>query len=77
MFSTHGLRKVYGDLTGDTFDHFHSGSEGLFAVEGRLREHHRRPDGSFTDKVIIAVYRDAWERMGSVQRSMARAGSGA
>jgi hypothetical protein len=76
MFSVHGLRKVYGDLTGDTFDHFQSGSAGIFAVEGRLRDHHRRPDGSSTDKVIIAVYREAWERMSSVQRSMARAASG-
>lgn len=61
-FSTWPFRKIYLEATEDSFQAFSSGHGKLFREEGRLREH-TFWNGSYRDLVVLAVYREVWERL--------------
>ena len=59
LFGNLGMQKVYIDLPDFDEGVLEATVAGLFAEEGRFREHTRR-DGRYWDVVRLAVYREAW-----------------
>ena len=57
-----GLQKIYVDLPGFSSDVLEATVAGLFAEEGRFREH-TFFDGRYWDVVRLAVYREAWPEL--------------
>jgi RimJ/RimL family protein N-acetyltransferase len=60
-FLTWPFRKIYMESTEDSFQFFRSGLGRFFQEEGRLREHSFW-NGRYVDVLILAVYREVWER---------------
>lgn len=61
-FTTWPLRKIYMEATEDSFRAFEGGLGDLFREEGRLGDHVFW-NGRYVDMVIVAVYRETWDRL--------------
>lgn len=61
-FTTWPLRKVYMEATEDSLRAFDAGQGDLFREEGRLVDHVFW-NGRYVDVVILAVYRETWNRL--------------
>lgn len=61
-FNTWPFRKIYMEATDDSFQAFKGGAGELFQEEGRLLDHVFW-NGRYVDMVIVAVYRETWERL--------------
>lgn len=60
-FLTWPFRKIYMEATEQSFQRFRSALGTFFHEEGRLREH-AFWNGRYLDVLILAVYRETWER---------------
>jgi len=60
-FNTWPFRKIYMEATDDSFQAFKGGLRELFREEARLVDHVFW-NGRYVDMVIVAVYRETWER---------------
>lgn len=63
LFVTFGFRKLYGEVLEPAFADLASGAGRWFRVEGRL-ERHEFFAGRYWDLVVLALYREDWEREG-------------
>ncbi|MGQ0826605.1 MAG: GNAT family N-acetyltransferase [Actinomycetota bacterium] len=63
LFSAFNFRKLYGEILQTAFEDVASGAGRWFQVEGRLGAHEYW-DGEYRDLVVVALYRDQWEREG-------------
>jgi RimJ/RimL family protein N-acetyltransferase len=61
-FQTFPLRKLYIEAIEPALKQFESLSGSILEEEGRLRDHEFF-DGSYVDYIILALYRDAWNRV--------------
>jgi hypothetical protein len=59
VFRCWNFRKLYMDVAEYNLPQIASGLAKLFVVEGKLREHYYL-DGQYWDRLILALYRDAW-----------------
>ena len=64
-FSTWPFRKLYMEVTDDSYRAFRSGLGRYFSEEARLREHVFW-NGRFTDVAILAIYRETWQRLAPI-----------
>jgi RimJ/RimL family protein N-acetyltransferase len=55
------FRKIYMEASEESFAAFRSAKDVLFREEGRLRQHSFW-NGRYIDLMILAVYREDWER---------------
>jgi RimJ/RimL family protein N-acetyltransferase len=74
-FLTWPFRKIYMESTEDSFQFFRSGLGRFFQEEGRLREHSFW-NGRYIDVLILAVYREVWERESETLAQHLRAPAG-
>ncbi len=58
-FSTWPFRKLYMEVTDESYPAFRSGLDHFFVEEGRLRQHVFW-NGRFMDMAMLAVYRETW-----------------
>ena len=61
-FTTWPLRKIYMEATEDSYRAFEAGLDQFFQEEGRLIDHVFW-NGGYVDMVILAVYRETWNRL--------------
>jgi hypothetical protein len=59
VFSCWNFRKLYMDVPEYNFEQFASGLDGVFVMEGRLRDD-LYAQGRFWDQIILAIYKDRW-----------------
>ncbi len=62
LFVSLPYRKLYANAIEESYRFFASGDGRFFYVEGRLREHEFY-NGSFRDRLTLAVYRDEWREI--------------
>jgi RimJ/RimL family protein N-acetyltransferase len=61
LFYGWNLRKLYGETTERHLKSVFGGAVGrVVEIEGRLREHELM-DGSYSDAIIVALYREKWK----------------
>ena len=61
LFSQYPIRRCLAECAAENLGFYESViAEGTFEVEGTLVDHHRRPDGTFSDVSLLAVGRDHW-----------------
>ena len=73
-FNAWPFRKIYMESTEESYRGFKSGLDRFFVEEGRLRGHFFW-NGRYTDLVILAFYREVWERNASLILNTLHAGA--
>jgi RimJ/RimL family protein N-acetyltransferase len=61
-FANWPFRKLYAESIEENFEQFHSAVRWLFREEGRLRGHVFL-EGHYTDTLVLALYRETWEKV--------------
>ena len=59
LFRRYAFRNLYAEMIQPVYDALMTGSERLFDVEGRFREHALH-EGEFVDKVVLTVRHQSW-----------------
>ena len=73
LFEVWQFRKLYAEVLEYNYDQFQHATGPIAIEEGRLRDHDWM-FGRYWDKIVLAIYRDDWERnhQGSAARFLGR-----